>query len=60
MAIDGINNNIMTKKYGPNWRNIREQIESEKKKKEREKWRRYYEKMLGKKEVAKIYDKKTL
>ena len=42
VAIDGIDNNVMTNKYGPNWRNTWEQIESEKKKKEEEEKKRKY------------------
>ena len=42
VAIDGIDNNYMTNKYGPNWRNTWEQIESEKKKKEEEEKKRKY------------------
>jgi hypothetical protein len=47
VAIDGINNNIMTKKYGPNWRNTWEEIESEKRKKEEEERKRKYWKCLN-------------
>ena len=42
VASDGIHNNKMTAKYGPNWRNTWQQIESEKKKKELEENKRKY------------------
>ena len=42
VAKDGIHNNIMTNKYGPNWRHTWKQIEMERKKKEEEEKKRKY------------------